>query len=113
MQISEAQNKAADELVNLVVSRVGVDRAVHPETAIASAARLAGSLLLRSFNLNIQASEPGVVILSHEANEEGPQLISIMSAILHLFDVSLETEKLGGDPANRGEEPQLSVVQSS
>jgi len=112
MQVSESQHKAAGELVDLVASRVGSGRAVHPETAIASIARLAGSLLLRSFNLNIQALEPGTIILSHEANEAGPQLISITGAMLQRFGLSIDGEKLGGEKTKRGTEPELSVVQS-
>lgn len=112
MHISEAQQKAAGELVDLVASRVGSNRAVHAETAIASAARLAGSLLLRSFKLNVPGAEPGAIILSVEANQEGPQLIGIMSSILGRFGLDLDEEKLGGDRAKRGEEPRLSVVQS-
>lgn len=112
MEISEAQNKAAGEMVELVAGRVGSERAVHSETAIASTARLAGSLLLRSFNLKLEELEPGTVVLSNEANEKGPQLIEIMSAVLQRFGVSLDHEKLEGETAKMGEEPQLTVVQS-
>ncbi len=110
MHISESQHKAAGQLVELIADRVGSGRAVHPETAIASAARLAGSLLLRSFNLNIQAVEPGTVVLSNEANEEGPHLVSIMSAMLQHFGLSMDSEKLR--QLKRGAAPELSVVQS-
>ncbi len=112
MEISKAQNKAAGEMFELVAGRVGSDRAVHPETAIASAARLAGSLLFRSFNFQLERQEPGSVVLSDEANEKGPQLIGIMSAVLESFGVSLDHEKFGGESAKYGEEPQLTVVQS-
>ena len=112
MQISAAQNKAAGELVDLVASQLGAGRAVHAETAVASVARLAGSLLFRSFNLNVQPDQPGTIILSNEANEEGPQLISIMAAMLQHFGVSLNQEMLGGEPSKRGGAPQLSVVES-
>ncbi len=112
MEISEAQNKAAGEIVDLVAGRVGSNRAVHPETAIASTARLAGSLLFRSFNLKLEGVEPGTAVLSDEANEKGPQLVEIMSAVLQRFGVSLDHEKFGGEPAQRGEEPELTVVQS-
>lgn len=110
MHISEAQNKAAGELVDLVASKPGSGRAVHSETAIASTARLAESLLLRSFNRNIPGAQPGTAVLSHEANEQGPQLISVMSAMLQHFGVSLDQDKL--EPSTRGSTPELSVVES-
>ena len=112
MQISEAQNKLAGQLVDLVAEALGSGRAVHPETAVACSARLAGSLLLRSFNLNIEKVEPGTVVLSNEANEQGPQLISILGAMLENFGVSLDTKKLDGKPKVRGRDPELSVMES-
>jgi hypothetical protein len=108
----EAQNKVAGVFVDLVAARAGAGRAVHAETAIATAARLSGSLLLRSFNLDIQKFDPGSVLLSEKANEEGPQLINILGSMLQKFGVSLDKTKLGGSNALRGEEPKLSVVQS-
>ena len=111
MQISEAQHNAAGEMVDLIAARLGDGRAVHLVTAIASAARLAGSLLLRSFNLNIQDLQPGTVILSTEANDEGPELINILAAMLRHFGVSLNKTNLG-DGVERGEDAELSVVQS-
>ena len=113
MQISDAQNKVAGELVDLIANRLGASgRAVHAETAIASAARLAGSLLLRSFDLKLDGIEPGSVVLSNDANQQGPELIGIVSAVLQGFDVAIDPEKLGGVSTNRGEEPELSVEQS-
>lgn len=112
MSTLDAQNKVAGALVDLVAARSGTGRAVHAETAIASAARLSGSLLLRSFNFDIQKLNPGSVLLSDEANEEGPQLINIFGAMLQNFGVMLDNTKLGGDGALRGEEPRLTVVQS-
>jgi hypothetical protein len=112
LYISDAQNKAAGEFVDLVANKLGAGRAVHPETAIATTARLAGSLLFRSFNLNVQSAQPGTVVLSNEANQEGPQLISILSAMLQHFGIPLNQEGLGGEPSNRGGAPKLSAVES-
>lgn len=112
MQISEAQNKLAGQLVDLVASSLGAGRAVHPETAVACSARLAGSLLLRSFNLNIETVEPGTVVLSNEANEQGPQLINILGAMVARFGVPLDAKKLHGQPNARGRDPELTVLQS-
>ncbi len=112
MEISEAQHNTASEFVDLVATRLGESRAVHSATAIASAARLAGSLLLRSFKLDIEDMEPGTVILSTEANEAGPELVNILGAMLERFGVSLDNEKLGTDGPKRDEEPEMSVIQS-
>jgi hypothetical protein len=112
LHISPAQHKSAGEFVDLVASKLGSGRAVQSETAIASSARLAGSLLFRSFELNIQLAQPGSIILSDEANEQGPQLIGTMSALLQHFNVSLSEAKLGSEPSKRGSPPQLSPLES-
>lgn len=111
MSNQEAQNKVAGAFVDLVATKAGATRAVHPETAIASAARLSGGLLLRSFDLDLKKFEPGSVLLSEQANEQGPQLINILAAMLQNFGIKLDKAKLGGN-ALRGEEPKLSVLES-
>lgn len=112
MNITPAQHNAAGELVDLIASSVGKNRAVHPETAIASAARLSGSLLFRSFNLHLKALAPGAVVLSQEANEKGPILINTVASFLSTSGVSLDQQKLGGQETLRGESPRLDVVDS-
>ena len=113
MQISEAQNKAAGEFVELIAERVSAGgRAIHPETAISCAARVAGSLLLRSFNLGVESEEPGVVLLSNEANEKGPMLFRTLAGFLAHVGVPLDNALLGGEAASRGAAPQLSVLEA-
>lgn len=112
LNISDAQHKATSEFVDLVANKIGLGRAIHPETAISSAARLAGSLLLRSFKLNIGSAEPGAVLLSSEANEKGPLLIGAMAAFLSRSGLSLDESLLGGEQAKRGAEPNLTVLQA-
>ena len=48
----------------------------HAGTALAIAARLAGSSLFRSLNYNKKEITPGVVVLSEEVNEAWPHLHS-------------------------------------
>ncbi|QQR75998.1 MAG: hypothetical protein IPJ17_10645 [Holophagales bacterium] len=112
MNFTESQDRATGELVELVASCLGAERAIHPETAIASTARLAGSLLLRSFGLPLGKLEPGSVVLSDAANEKGPMLVEILAAYLAGAEVPIQRDQLGGEPARRGAQPHLSTVQS-
>lgn len=113
MSIEQLQNQATGEFVGLIANKAGSGgRAVHPETAIANAARLAGSLLLRSFNLTFANVEPGTVVLSHEANEKGAQLVSVIQAFLSNAGVQLDESLLGGEEAQRGTPTELSVLQT-
>jgi hypothetical protein len=112
MHISEIQHKTAGEFVDLIASKLGSDRAVHPETAIACAARLAGSLLYRSFTLNVHGLRPGDVCLSHEAYEEGPGLVNSLLALLQHFEFPFKPAQLDGTSPPRGGAPHLSVLES-
>lgn len=109
MNISERINNAVGELVDLIANKVGSDRAIHPETAIASAARLSGSFLLRSFNFDLDKFEIGNVLLSEEANEKGPILINILGNMLQNYGIIIDSDKLG---KNNGDKPNLSFLES-
>lgn len=54
-----------------------VDGRVHAETLISSVARMAGSLMYRSFGFD-KAIEPGTSVLSDKANIQGPKLMNLM-----------------------------------
>ena len=112
MQVIEAQHTFVGEIVDLVAALSGDEREIHPETAIASAARLAGSFMFRSFDLELAGVEPGTLILSKEADERGPHLVGILAAALKMFDDRLDTDKLGGQHRMMGEEPKLEIAQS-
>lgn len=112
MQITEQQNRAAGDFVDLIAGRLGAGRAIHPETAIATSARLSGSLLLRSFGFDLDSQEPGAVLLSNEANEQGPALVNLLAAFLAAGKVELDQTKLDGTAEHRGAEPNLSTEQS-
>lgn len=110
MNITQEQNNAAGKLVDLIAAKIGNNRAIHPETAISASARLSGSLLLRSFNLRLESFEQGAVLLSNEANDKGPMLINTLRAYLSASKVALDPNKLGGQVAQRGEEPRLDIL---
>lgn len=106
------QSDAAGQMVDLIANRLGERRAVHPETAIASAARVSGSLLFSSFGLDLKDCAPGTVVLSHDANEKGPQLVSILGGMLQMMKVPLNAEWLNAHPTNRGAEPKLTTLET-
>lgn len=112
MNISREQNNAAGQIVELLATRIGQNRAIHPETVIAVVARLSGSLLLRSFNFDLDKLGRGAIVLSKEANEKSPELLALLSTALTSRGIPLDTQKLGGDKSLRGEEPNLSFDES-
>ncbi|UKM66581.1 hypothetical protein GSB9_03171 [Flavobacteriaceae bacterium GSB9] len=94
MEISQNQNKATGEIVDLIASAIGKNREVHSATAIATSARLSGSFLFKSFGLNIDDAKPGTAVLSNQANEEGPELINVIGAVLSNMGVNIDNNKM-------------------
>ena len=58
-----------------------VDGRLHAETLILSVARMAGSLMYRSFCFD-KTIEPGTPVFSDQANIQGPKLMNIMFSTL-------------------------------
>ena len=94
MQITKEQNEAAGSIVELIANAFGKNRQIHPATAIAAAARLAGSFMFRSFNFNLSNATPGSPVLSQEANEKGPVLINVLGVTLENFGINLDAGKM-------------------
>ncbi|HAA24336.1 MAG TPA: hypothetical protein DCR93_26415 [Cytophagales bacterium] len=90
-QIVQAQNSAANDLIEALVAKVGgPNREVVPVEVISTSARLAGSLLFRSFNFSLPDLQPGNVVLSEEANTEGPKLINVTGGMLQNMGVNMD-----------------------
>lgn len=110
MNITPKHDETAGSLVDLIASHVGNNRAIHPETAISASAWLAGSLLLRSFKLNLDNLDPGAIVLSHEANEKGPMLVNLLAGWLSASNVQVDHQKLNGQQEIRGEPPHVDIL---
>lgn len=107
----EQQIEAAREFVNATIDALKTDQGVHAETAVAGAARMAGTFMFRSFGFAIQGIQPGQVVLSDIANEQGPVLIEILGTMLSQAGVPLEAEDFGSaiDAEN---EPHLGFLET-
>jgi hypothetical protein len=97
MEITQNQNKAVNDIVEMIVSVIGNgSREIDTTEAISSTARLAGSFLFRSFGFKINDAKPGTVMLSEEANKKGPQLVNITHAVLQNFAIQIDNSKMSG-----------------
>lgn len=112
MTYTEQQSKATGELVELVASKIGANRVIHPETAISSCARLAGSLMFRSSSSKLNTFEPGTILLSEEANEKSQLLIETLVSYLSKTNLNPDQKKLGGAEEQRGQSPNLDTLES-
>ena len=98
---------AAGAMAEVFAAKLGANRAVHSPTVIAAGARMAGTMLLRSFGFDTAKMEPGAAVLSDQANEQGPVLINILGNMLTHYGVPLDKTKF--ETVGRGEEPKLGV----
>lgn len=105
---TQPQLRAADGYVDIVIKALRTDQGVHSETAIAAAARMAGTFLLRSFNFPLKDIKPGSAVLSNAANDHGPVLVQTLGAALNALEVNLDSSKLSGNVPNENQ-PQISV----
>jgi len=87
----------AEEFYQAILSPLQSDRGVHAETAVAVAARMAGTFLFRSFNLPMTGVTPGSAVLSDAANEQGPELIGTLFKMLTALKVPLDPSKVKYD----------------
>lgn len=95
MKITQNQNKAVDDIVEMIVSEIGNgSRELDTIDAISSTARLAGSFMFRSFQFEINDVKPGTVMLSEEANIKGPQLVDLTFLVLQKLGVHIDNNKM-------------------
>jgi len=112
MAPTEAQWQAAEKISQLIIAALTTDRGIHAETAVASAARLAGSFLFRSFGLKTGGVKPGTPVLSDAANEYGPLLIQTFGTALVRLGVSVDQSAIS-EPIPPDHAPQLSILQTA
>jgi hypothetical protein len=74
--------RAADLLGGALRRLLATDQGLHAETAIASAARLAGTLVLRSFGRELAGVAPGTQIVSRTTDGYGRSLVDTLFVTL-------------------------------
>ena len=84
----------ANEIFEFINGKLATERGIHLETAIASAAYLAGTSLFRTFNLPIKSMPPGTPIFSDIANKRGPELVSILGSVLEAQGMPVKGDEI-------------------
>ena len=80
---------SARELANATVTTLKHGTTVHPATAIAACARMAGTLMFRTFNVSLPGLQPGQAVLSQDATAQGDMLMRVTANILANLKVTL------------------------
>jgi hypothetical protein len=105
----ESQIQASREIADAIVTALTTERGVHAETAVVSAARMAGTFLFRSFRLPTTGLAPGSPVLSDQANERGPLLLEVLQAGLSGLGITVDAGAMQDSPEHR---PQLTFLES-
>lgn len=92
-----------------ILEKLADERGVHAETAVSAAARMAGTFLLRSFDLPIAKLEPGAPVLSDAANAKGPALVELL--VLALEQMKIPIDQARAQTASRGGAALRTVLQ--
>ena len=109
--LRQEQIDAAQAFANATIGALQMDTGVHAETAIAATARMAGTFLFRSFGFPLKDVQPGQVVLSEQANEQGPQLIQVLGAVLEHIGVKLDHGKFGAESPEQNQ-PQQAFLET-
>lgn len=102
---------AAQAFRGEILARLNDERGVHAETAVATAARMAGMFMFRSFNLDLGKPPiaPGTAVLSDQANEAGPGMLQLLAGVAGGLGLKIDTGRLGA-PTPKDNEPQLTTL---
>jgi hypothetical protein len=94
----QGQITAAMEFADATIAALETEKGIHAETAVASAARMAGTFLFRSLGLKLKGIHPGQHVFSEGANEKGPQLVEVLVGVLQYMGIPLDAERLRTEP---------------
>lgn len=85
--------EAASFFNDTVKKLLTIDGTLHAETLVSSIARMCGSLLFRSFEFEGDL-EPGMTVLSEQANVEGPKLVNLVFRTLQSLGQTVSDDTL-------------------
>ncbi len=89
--------EVADMLNRLLRKLVITKEGIHAETIVSAAARMAGTMLFRSFGDEAADLPAGSVVISDRANQQGPKLTSTLFAVLRQYGhTELDEQNLNG-----------------
>ena len=106
------QLRAAEEIVQTISKVLSKSGVVHSETAVMSAARIAGTFLFRDFKFPTENIVPGTIVLSDNANNATPLVFNTLATTLQVLGVSTDPKKRSHFPGlgHPTHAPKLSVT---
>ena len=78
-------NEAANQVTQIIFEHTKSERGVHVETAICAPCFLAGTLILRSTDVNLSKLEPGQPVFVNMSNEGSQDVVNDTGRDVHNF----------------------------
>lgn len=89
--INKKIDSCIGEIVDLIAVKIGNQkRETNPRDAILCSGNLVGMFMFLSFDFKYQELEPGSILLSNEANELGPKVISRLLYELNNYNIKID-----------------------
>jgi hypothetical protein len=107
--LGQKLSDAAREYANATIAALTVPGGVHPPTAVAACARMAGTYLFRTFDLKLAGVRPGQAVLSKEADDESSMLLRVAAGILGRLGVTISSSP-GGPLVDERHKPMLDFL---
>jgi hypothetical protein len=89
LALGKKLSDSGTEFANLTIASFKQSEGVHIPTLVAASARMSGTYLFRSFDLDLPEVQPGQAVLSKEADERFPMLLVIMANILSNLGITI------------------------
>ncbi len=96
----DAQVKASKVIASIIIDDLATERGPHAETCVMAAARMAGTLLFRTFGLPTDKFPVGSPIFSEIANERGPLLVDVMKSGLAGLGIVVDEKTMSTGPTD-------------
>jgi hypothetical protein len=109
--LTKQQLDAAQEFATASIAALKSANGIHPGTVVAGTARMAGTYLFRAFKFDLTGVRPGQVVLSQEANVQGPTLIETAARLLARIGIKLDDAQAGSATPPK-DQPALSFVET-
>jgi len=87
------QYEASAKLTQTILSKLATEKGVHAETAVSAAARMAGTLVLRSCRLPLEGLKPGSPIFSDQVDQLGPKVLESVDEALVMLKIGITRNK--------------------
>ena len=110
--LEQRRAHAVEEFHQATLELLKTEDGIHAETAVAAAARMAGTFLFRSFGFDVKGIPPGTPALSDKANDHGPLLVDVLGATLERIGVRLDGHRIQRPLNDEGHQPLLTFLDS-